>query len=127
MTPITVLGVAVLTVLGKYGVALGLGIVVGAMLFVRGASVGGRLGNAQLISHSRAAVSMRLGACLALAGIAAGAQGYDPPWAWPARAALGLGQLIASILAIGLAAWQAKQTRIAKENQGSDETTARQL
>lgn len=99
---------------------------VGALLFMRGAIVGGRLGNARLIGRSRAAVSMRLGACLALAGIAAGAQGHDFHWTRFGHAAIGLGQLAVSLLAMGLAVRQAKAQK-AKENEAAESTAARQL
>lgn len=127
MTPIAVLGMAVFTVQGRYGLALILGVAVGALLFVRGTAVGGRLGNARLREHSRAAVSMRLGACLALAGIAAGAQAHDPHWTRLGHAAIGLGQIAASSLALWLAARQAKLERTAKEIRAESESAAKPL
>ena len=127
MTIIVVLGMAVLATPGADGPALGLGVAAGGLLFLRGAVVGGRLGNARKVGQTRADVSMRLGACLALAGIAAGAQGHDPPLAWPERAAIGAGQLIASLLAVWLAGYWVTQTRTAKETEAESESTAKPL
>ncbi len=127
MTVAAVLSIALPTVAGSYGLALCLGVSTGAGLFLSGAVVGGRLGNARKVGQSRADVPMRMGACLALAGIAAGAQGHDPPWAWPERVAIGLGQLIVSLLAVGLAGHWVAQTRPAKETEAADDSAAKPL
>jgi len=127
MTFAAVLGLGALTGLGAFGPALCLGVAAGAVLFLRGAAANGRLGNAHGIGQSRADVVTRLGACLALAGVAAGTQGHDPPWPWTLRALIGIGQLIVSVLAVRLAAQQVKQTRLAKETKGRDEITAKPL
>ncbi len=127
MTVAAVLGTDLLTDVGSYGLALCLGVGVGALLFMRGAVVDGRLGNARLIGHSRAAVSMRLGVCLALAGIAAGAQAHDPHWTRLGHAAMGLGQLAVSLLALWLATSQAKLESKAKEISAESESAAKPL
>jgi hypothetical protein len=127
MTLIVVLGMAALAILGADGAALCLGVAAGGLLFLRGAVVGGRLGNARQVGQTRADVSMQMGACLALAGIAAGAQGHDPPFAWPERTLIGLGQGLASLLAVGLAGRQAKQARPAKETKAAEHSAAKPL
>lgn len=127
MIVIIVLGIALFTVVGSYGLALGLGVSMGAGLFLSGAVVGGRLGNARKVGQSQADVPMRLGACLALAGIAASAQGHDPPWAEAQRVLIGLGQFIASALALGLALHWVTQTRTAKEIRAKSESAAKPL
>ncbi len=127
MTTVLTLSIAVLAVWGADGPALCLGVGAGAGCFLQGAIVGGRLGNAREIGQARADVFLRLGACLALAGIAAGAQGHDPPFREVQRVLIGLGQAAASILAVGLAARSMKQARTAKETEGRDEIAAKPL
>lgn len=127
MTVAAVLGMAGLAVVGAGGAALCLGMAVGGGLFLRGTAVGGRLGNARKVGQSQADLSLRVGACLALAGIAAGAQGHDPPWTETQRILIGLGQFIASALAVGMARQWVKQTRTAKETEAAHETSAKLL
>ncbi len=126
-TLIIVVGITVFTILGKYGVSLCLGVASGGLLFSRGAIAGGRLGNARQGGQAGTDINMRVGACLALAGIAAGAQGHDPVFAWPERILIGMGQVAASGLAVGLAGQAAKQNRAAKETRAADETAAKLL
>jgi len=112
---------------GAFGPALGIGVAAGALLFVRGTVIGGRLGNARKVGRSEADMCLRVGACLALAGIAAGGQGHNPPFTETQRVLIGLGQGLASLLAVWLAGHWVTQTQTAKETEAAHETSAKLL
>ena len=65
---------------GRYWLALTVGIGVGGLLFLLGMAAGGGLGNARRFEKKPADVNARIGTCLAAAGIASSAIGYDPPF-----------------------------------------------
>lgn len=74
----------------RYWLALTAGIAVGGLLFLVGMAAGGGLGSARKFEKKPADVSARIGTCLAAAGIASAAMGYDPPFPPPFRAFYGV-------------------------------------
>jgi len=80
---VLVIAGAVLT--QRYWLALTAGMAVGGLLFLLGMAAGGGLGNARKFEKKPADVSARIGTCLAAAGIASAALGYDPPFPLPFR------------------------------------------
>ncbi len=80
---VAVIAGAVLT--QRYWLALTAGMAVGGLLFLLGMAAGGGLGNARNFEKKPADVSARIGTCLAAAGIASAALGYDPPFPPPFR------------------------------------------
>lgn len=101
------LAVGGLTLAHLYALALTVGIVAGAALFLVGMAAGGSLGNARHLGQGKADVSTRLGICLAAMGIAAAAVGNDhyPP---PFRVFYGVVLAVAGLIALVLAAREVK-------------------
>lgn len=85
-----------------YWLALTAGIAAGGLLFLAGVAAGGGLGNARKFEKKPADLSARIGTCLAAAGIAAAALGYDPPFPPPFRAFYGVCLAIACLGALAL-------------------------
>ena len=84
--------------LGRHSwLAVTAGIAVGGPLFLLGMAAGGGLGNARQFEKKPADMNARIGTCLAAAGIASAALGYDPPFPLPFRVLYGV------LLAIGCA------------------------
>lgn len=86
----------------RYWLALTAGIVVGGLLFLLGMTAGGGLGNARKFEKKPADINARIGTCLAAAGIAAAAIGYDPPFPLPFRIFYGVCLAVACLGALGL-------------------------
>lgn len=83
-------GAAALVIAGAafwhwYWLALTVGIGIGGLLFLVGMATGGGLGNARRFEKKPADINARIGTCLAAAGIAAAALGYNPPFPLPFR------------------------------------------
>ena len=97
------LAIGGLTLAHWYWLALTLGVLAGAVLFLQGMAAGGSLGNARHLGQGKADVSTRLGICLAAMGIASAAAGNDhyPP---PFRIFYGICLVLAALLALVLAA-----------------------
>ena len=85
-----------------YWLALTVGIGVGGLLFLVGMATGGGLGNARRFEKKPADVNTRIGTCLAAAGIASAALGYDPPFPLPFRIFYGLCLTLGCLGALGL-------------------------
>ena len=94
----------------RYGLALAVGIVVGGLLFLLGMAAGGGLGNARTFEKKPADVSARVGTCLAAAGIAAAALGYDPPFPPPFRIFYGVCLAVGCLGALALSVKGLKDT-----------------
>ena len=95
--------VAAGTLTHRYWLALTAGIVIGGLLFLFGMTAGGGLGNARKFEKKPADISARIGTCLAAAGIAAAAIGYDPPFPLPFRVFYGICLAVACLGALVLA------------------------
>ena len=100
-------GAAALAIVGAtwahiYWLALTAGIGVGGLLFLAGMATGGGLGNARRFEKKPADINARIGTCLAAAGIAAAALGYDPPFPLPFRIFYGVCLGVACVGAVGL-------------------------
>lgn len=99
-----VVAVITLTALHLYAVALTLGVVVGAAMFLIGMAAGGGLGNARSFEQKPADVGARIGVAIAAMGIAV--EGLRPDHFYPAQFRIfcavcqGLGALIAVTLSI---------------------------
>lgn len=101
--------VAVLVIAGAtwehfYWLALTVGIGVGGLLFLVGMATGGGLGNARRFEKNPADINARIGTCLAAAGIASAALGYDPPFPLPFRIFYGVCLTLGCLGAVGLSA-----------------------
>jgi len=94
----------------RYWLALTAGIAVGGLLFLMGMAGGGGLGNARKFEKKPADVSARIGTCLAAAGIASAAMGYDPPFPPPFRAFYSVCLAIACLGALALSVKGLKDT-----------------
>lgn len=94
----------------RFGVALTAGVAVGGLLFLAGMARGGGLGNARKFEKKPADMSARIGTCLAAAGIASAAMGYDPPFPPPFRASYGVCLAIACLGALALSVKGLKDT-----------------
>lgn len=79
------LGITGATFSHWYWLALTVGIGIGGLLFLLGMATGGGLGNARQFEKKPADINARIGTCLAAAGIASAALGYDPPFPLPFR------------------------------------------
>lgn len=102
-------GLAALVIAGAtwahwYWLALTAGIGVGGLLFLVGMATGGGLGNARRFEKKPADINARIGTCLAAAGIAAAALGYDPPFPLPFRIFYGICLALGCLGAVGLSA-----------------------
>lgn len=86
----------------RYGLALAAGIGAGGLLFLLGMAAGGGLGNARKFEKKPADFSARIGTCLAAAGIASAALGYDPPFPLPFRVFYGVCLAVACLGALAL-------------------------
>jgi len=100
-------GAAALVVAGAtwahwYWLALTVGIGVGGLLFLVGMATGGGLGNARRFEKKPADINTRIGTCLAAAGIASAALGYDPPFPLPFRIFYGVCLAAGCLGAVGL-------------------------
>ncbi len=85
-----------------YWLALTVGIGVGGLLFLVGMATGGGLGNARRFEKKPADINARIGTCLAAAGIAAAALGYQPPFPLPFRIFYGVCLALGCLSAVGL-------------------------
>ncbi len=97
---VVVIASAVLT--QRYWLALTAGMAVGGLLFLLGMAAGGGLGNARKFEKKPADVSARIGTCLAAAGIAAAALGYDLPFPLPFRIFYGVCLAVGCLGALAL-------------------------
>ena len=102
-------GAATLAIAGatwahQNGLALAVGIGVGGLLFLLGMATGGGLGNARRFEKKPADINARIGTCLAAAGIAAAALGYDPPFPLPFRIFYSVCLAVGCLGAVGLSA-----------------------
>jgi len=97
-----------LTLVGWYTAALGIGIAIGAVLFLLGMAAGGALGNARQVGKAPADINARIGVCLAAAGIASGALGREPPFPFSFRVFYAIILGIGLIGALTLAGWGMK-------------------
>jgi hypothetical protein len=101
---LTVAAVIALTLSQRYALAMGIGIVVGAVMFLLGMAAGGGLGNARAFDRKPQDVGARIGVALAAMSIAVEGLRADGPY--PAKFRLfcaicqGLGALIALVLAV---------------------------
>ena len=86
------------------------GIAVGGLLFLLGMAAGGGLGNARKFEKKPADVNARIGTCLAAAGIAAAALGYDPPFPPPFRIFYGVCLALGCLGALALSVKGLKDT-----------------
>jgi hypothetical protein len=84
--------------------ALTAGIAVGGPLFLLGMASGGGLGNARKFEKKPADANARIGTCLAAAGIASAALGYDPPFPLPFRIFYGVCLAVGCLAALALSA-----------------------
>jgi hypothetical protein len=84
--------------------ALTAGIAVGGPLFLLGMASGGGLGNARQFGKKPADANARIGTCLAAAGIASAALGYDPPFPLPFRIFYGVCLAVGCLAALALSA-----------------------
>ena len=87
-----------------YWLALSVGIGVGGLLFLFGMATGGGLGNARRFEKKPADINARIGTCLAAAGIASAALGYDPPFPLPFRIFYSVCLAAGCLGAVGLSA-----------------------
>ncbi len=94
----------------RFGLALTAGIAVGGLLFLLGMAGGGGLGNARKFEKKPADVSARIGTCLAAAGVASAALGYDPPFPLPFRIFYGVCIVIGCLGALALSVKGLKDT-----------------
>ena len=90
------------TLTRHYWLALTAGIAVGGLLFLIGMATGGGLGNARRFEKKPADINARIGTCLAAAGIAAAALGYQPPFPLPFRVFYGVCLAFGSLGALAL-------------------------
>lgn len=88
----------------QHWLALTVGIGVGGLLFAVGMATGGSLGNARRFEKKPADINARIGTCLAAAGIASAALGYDPPFPLPFRLFYGVCLTLGCLGAISLSA-----------------------
>lgn len=85
-----------------YWLALTVGMGVGGLLFLVGMATGGGLGNARRFEKKPADINARIGTCLAAAGIASAALGYDPPFPLPFRIFYGVCLALGCLGAVAL-------------------------
>ncbi len=102
LTLAAVLAISGLTLAHWHGVALAVGIVLGAAFFLRSMAAGGSLGNARQFGQGQADIGARIGTLLAAAGIASAALGHDPPYPPSFRVMFGLFLLVACVGALVL-------------------------
>ena len=108
-------GAAALVIAGAtfahwYWLALTVGIGVGGLLFLVGMATGGGLGNARRFEKKPADINARIGTCLAAAGIASAALGYDPPFPLPFRIFYSVCLAAGCVGALGLSGKALKDT-----------------
>ncbi len=84
------------------GLALSVGIGIGGLLFLLGMATGGGLGNARRFEKKPADINARIGTCLAAAGIASAALGYQPPFPLPFRVFYGVCLAVGCLGAVAL-------------------------
>ena len=106
---IAALTIALSTLAHWYWLALTAGTLLGGLLFFAGMAAGGALGNARRFEKKPADINTRIGTCLAAAGIAAAALGYDPPFPLPFRVFYGLCLTLGCLGAVGLSAWALRE------------------